>query len=834
MKKTLYFALALFCALTVLSSCCTSPKAPVSVAWSGDFDSEKDGYFRSEFTITNISSEELGGDWAVYYSQLPRGIVQDENAPVIVEDINANFLRLRPSEAFEGLAPGESVQVVFHSRYGVSRNAEAPEGVYWTGADGQPRPVEFIAAKLTNPTQRANYPDAAKIYEANLRVQQRPELRQSDIIPSVKSAQPLDGEAVSLRKVRIEAEDGFASEAGLLSEKLRADYGITVSEKADTRIVLKSNGKEATLQLDKEAYSLRIGDGGIVIEAADAHGVFNGTQTLLAMLHGAERPYELEPVHIEDRPDLEYRGVMIDIVRNFTQVEDLKRLLDLFAQYKINVLHFHCTDDEGWRLDIPGLEELTEVGSRRGHTTDESECLYPGYDGGYEVRTPSLGSGYYTREQFIDLLQYAAARHITVIPEIETPGHARAALRSMEARYRKYIDTDSAKAVEYLLTEWEDSSVYTSAQYYHDNVLNPAMPATYRFIEKVAVEVAAMYKEAGVELRSIHLGGDEVAYGAWSKSPLCLEFMKEQGFTRSHDLAEHFITTITGILAQHDIRVSGWQEVGLGHSPEGHKLMTDRLYSVNCWTGQSNYERHYRMAESGVPVVMSCVSNFYMDMAYNGHPDEYGLNWGGYVDEATSFSMLPFDVYRSVRINSKGDAVDLVKAGKDKLRLTPEGAANIIGVSGHLFSETIRSFDMIEYYLFPKMMGLADRGWNAHPAWEAFSVEEEPEAEAAAFNSALALYYEVISRREMPFWKSRDVDFRVPLPGLDVKDGLLYANCAIDGAQIRYTTDGSIPTATSPLWTAPVAVSPDATITAKTFYLGRESLEIAYNNSMKN
>ncbi len=826
MKRKLYLIMALFCAIFVLTGCRTNQKAPVAVSWSGEWSQEKDGYFESVFTIENISSEELDTCWSIYFNQIPRSIRQDEDADIVAEAINANFLRLVPTEAFKGLAPGESTQVVLYSRYGAYRNSEAPEGVYWVGADGKPRHIGLTAHKLPDPQQMEGYPDAAKIYEANLRVENRPALRQSDIIPSVKSALPLDGDAVSLSEVRIEAEEGFASEAELLREKLEAYFGVNVSEGAATSIVLKNNGKEAETRLDGEAYSLHIADGEILIESAAAHGIFNGTQTLLAMLHGAQKPYSMQPVHIEDRPDLEYRGVMIDIVRNFTQQKDLKRLIDLFAQYKINVLHFHCTDDEGWRIEIPGLEELTEVGARRGHTLDESECLHPAYDGHFAVRIPSLGSGYYTREEFIDLLQYAAARHITVIPEIESPGHARAAIRSMEARYRKYIDTDPVKAHEYLLTEWEDSSVYYSAQYYDDNVLNVALPATYRFLEKVVTEVAAMYRDAGVELRSIHLGGDEVPYGAWSKSPACQAFMKEKGFTRSHDLAEYFITTMTGILAKYDIRVSGWQEVGLGHSPDGHKLMTNRLYSANCWTGQSNFERHYSMANSGVPVVMSCVSNFYMDMAYNGHPDERGLHWGGYVDEATSFSMLPFDVYRSVRIDMNGDEVNLVNARKDKMRLTPEGSANIIGVSGHLFSETIRSYDMIEYYLFPKMMGLADRGWNAHPAWEAFSVEKEPEAEAAAFNSALALYYEVISRKEMPFWAAQSVDFRLPLPGLTVKNGMLHANVAINGAEIRYTTDGSIPDSESPLWTAPAAVSPDAVITAKTFYLDRESLDI--------
>lgn len=111
---------------------------------------------------------------------------------------------------------------------------------------------------------------------------------------------------------------------------------------------------------------------------------------------------------------------MLDIARNFTTVEHLKKLVDVISSYKLNVLHFHFSDDEGWRLEIPGLEELTSVGARRGHTTDELECLYPGYDGNYDPSAATSGNGYYTREEFIDLLRYAAQRHVRVIPEIES------------------------------------------------------------------------------------------------------------------------------------------------------------------------------------------------------------------------------------------------------------------------------------------------------------------------------------------------------------------------------------------------------------------------------
>lgn len=148
-----------------------------------------------------------------------------------------------------------------------------------------------------------------------------------------------------------------------------------------------------------------------------------------------------------------YRGQMIDIVCNFTAPENLKKLVDIFASYKLNVLHSFC-DDEAWRLEIPGLEEPTAVGGCRGHTTDESQCLYPCYDGGYDPDAKTVGNGYYSREEFIDLLEVCCRkRHVRIVPEIESPGHARAAIVSMKARYNKYFETDPGKGYEYILSE---------------------------------------------------------------------------------------------------------------------------------------------------------------------------------------------------------------------------------------------------------------------------------------------------------------------------------------------------------------------------------------------
>ena len=798
----------LFCTVPFWVGCGTSDKseAPVSLTWEMGASDIAPGYYENSFVLKNISDAPLPKDWTIYYSQLPRNVKQAGNPAVKVESVNGNFFKMYPTESFTSLAPGDSMRITFLCSYKLDRNSHVPEGTYWVaatdGKEGKPLPVTLNALGLPSPESLPGYPDAVKIYESNLRLAHAPALKQSDILPSVKKVTPAEGGVVLDGKVALVYPDEYAGEARLLKEKLSALYGLEIVGQAPVTIALETLADKAKAVND-EYYDMVIGSDRIKISAATPHGVFNGTQTLLAMLKDKKAPYRLDAMSVEDYPDLLYRGQMIDIARNFTTADNLKKLVDIFASYKMNVLHFHFADDEAWRLEIPGLEELTAVGSRRGHTTDESRCLYPCYDGGYDPDASTVGNGHYSREDFIGLLRYAAERHIRVIPEIESPGHARAAIVSMKARYNRYKDTDMEKAAEYLLSEPEDTSRYASVQYYTDNVINVAMPSAYRFMEKVVQELAAMYEEAGVPLTTVHLGGDEVARGVWLGSPKCRALMKEEGMTKPHDLAEYFITQMAGIMQRNGLKFSGWQ-------------------AVYCWNTVPGYDEVvYQIANNGYPVILCNVGNFYMDMAYNGHPDERGLDWGGYVDEAISFSMLPFSIYRSLRTDGAGDSVDLDKAEKGKTVLTAEGRKNILGVQGQLFAETIRSFSGVEYLLFPKIMGLAERGWNAYPAWEKLRGAQEQQV----FDKALALYYEKISDMEMPYWAKNGINFRLPHPGLLVKDGTLYANTAIRGAEIRYTMDGSEPTVNSALWEIPVKC--DASVVkAGTFYQGKASLPI--------
>ena len=829
MRNMLYIIWGSLCLLLVISGCKSTDgaKAPVSLTWKMGAVEVQPGYYENSFVLKNISDVPLEKDWIIYYSQLPREILQEESAPVKVEVVNANFFRMYPAENFQPLAPGDSLTVKFCCTNGLKKMSHAPEGTYWVSQSGSkqgiPLPVGLTIQPLKGMETEDWYPAPDKIYASNLALETTAQLQQTDIFPSVKEAVPATGkEGFAIEnKVKLTFHPDFANEAELLKEKLATIHGLEVVSEAPVTVHLDYLPERETA-VNGEYYRIDTGNGLINISASTSHGIFNGTQTLLSLLKGQEKLFRLEALSIRDYPDLPYRGQMLDIARNFTTVEHLKKLVDVISSYKLNVLHFHFSDDEGWRLEIPGLEELTSVGARRGHTTDELECLYPGYDGNYDPSAATSGNGYYTREEFIDLLRYAAQRHVRVIPEIESPGHARAAIVSMKARYHKYVNTAPEKANEYLLSDAQDTSRYVSAQSYTDNVMNVALPSTYRFMEKVIRELIAMYEEAEVPLTTIHLGGDEVPEGAWMGSPVCRTFMDENGMTSAHELSEYYITKMADYLQQHNLQFSGWQEVALGHPETTDRHLNQLAAGVYCWNTVPEWEADeipYQIANKGYPVILCNVNNFYLDLAYDAHPDERGLSWAGYVDESKGFSMLPYSIYRSSRTDMAGNPVDPDIAGKGKTTLTASGKEHIQGVQAQLFAETIRDFERVEYYTFPKILGLVERGWNAFPAWSTLTGEKERQA----FNKELGLFYSKVSEKEMPHWASRSINFRLPHPGLCIKEGQLHASTPIRGGEIRYTTDGTEPTLRSELWKAPVAC--DASVVkAKLFYLNKESV----------
>ena len=352
--------------------------------------------------------------------------------------------------------------------------------------------------------------------------------------------------------------------------------------------------EDVEADLPSEGYFMRLKSDTIYISAADSAGLFYAYQTLKQL------PKEIQCMEIGDWPYLHYRSLMLDIVRNYYPVDSIRRVLDVMGQYKLNVLHLHLSDDEAWRLEIPGLPQLTEIGSKRGYTRDESECLFPMYCGGWDANAKTTANGYITREEYVELLRYARERHVRVIPEIDMPGHMRAAKKAMGN-----LLTDSLF----------DTRKYLSAQNYTDNVINVSLPYAVEFIDHVITEIVKMYEEAGCELSHFNIGGDEVPKGA---------------LTREEH--QEFINSVLAILQRYDLQPVGWEEISHFCAPESQAI---------CYAWLNSETKPVELAEKGYQVVIATANHLYFDFAYCNHHEEKGLNWGGYTDEYRSFDWLP-------------------------------------------------------------------------------------------------------------------------------------------------------------------------------------------------
>jgi len=498
-------------------------------------------------------------------------------------------------------------------------------------------------------------------------------------------------------------------------------------------------------------------DGECKIEAADEDGAFYATVTLDNIkrnVGGSELPNAV----IEDWPDLAYRGLMLDVSRNFTNKDNILKLIDVLAHYKASVLHLHMGDDEGWRVEIEDLPELTSFGAHhqlprqlKDGSYVEENYLLPSFSGRIFPDDPSnSGNGYFSHEEFVEILKYAWERRIRVLPEFDSPGHARAAIKAIE-KYAQRTGDES-----YLMSEKEDTSEYVSVQYYTDNAINVALPGTYKFFEKVFDTMIAYYQEAGAPLTQIHIGGDEVPEGAWIGSPSCQDLMAQNGWDDPDMLYSYFIERLAGIAKEKNIKLAGWQEIATGVAPETFEAIGDVLGTVNFWNTRIRGgldQMPYVYANKGVNVILSNMTNAYMDFAYNPDKKERGHSWGGFVDERRSFSILPYNIYRSVRWDDKGRIADISNLSEGKTQLSSK--ENIVGIQGQLWSETIRCFDHVSYYFFPKSVGLFERGWNASPVWEGTTQSDDP-----AFTADFDRFYSIVAQREMPYYESIGINYR--------------------------------------------------------------------------
>lgn len=841
----------------------------ISVSWEV-LDNHKDpggAKFASQLTLENGGTVGLGkSGWSLYFNFVRDVFPESLPAGITVTHINGDFFKFEPTPAFVPVEPGKNLVIPFDAANWGIKVTDAPAGYYFVFTDSkgnlsEPQVVgketvlplldekqtdRFVGDNTPVPTSESRYADNTALTVGEPGVA-------GLIVPSPTLVQPatIAGKATLTKDVGIYYAAGLEKEASSLAAALEPLLGgapaihvgaaplDTVAISLTTGAITVDGQAKAA---GDEAYTLTVTAAtGISIVGSDAGGVFYGIQSLralapIAAYQSAQTSFDIDAVVVADAPRFKYRGMHLDVARNFQGKDAVKKLIDLMSFYKLNKLHLHLTDDEGWRLAIDGLPELTEVGSRRGHTAGDEANIVPSFGSGPDpAAAASHGNGFFTRADFLEILKFATARHVEVIPEIDMPGHARAAIKAMNARYTKLVAAgDEAGAKEFLLSEAEDKSKYRSVQMWTDNVVNPCQDSTYAFLKKVVDDVRAMYTEAEAPLTTVHTGGDEVPAGVWVDSPACTSLINKaagDGIESTSDLPQYFLKKYSDILGSHELVTAGWEEIALHKvkvgettTKEANPAFLESKFQPYAWNnvwGWGDEGNTYKLANAGYPVILSNATNLYFDLAYDKDPDEPGYYWAGFVDTRTVYEFVPLDLYKSAHLDRMGNPIDRAVLFATSARLEEAGKPNILGIQGQLWGENAKGPELMEYLAFPKMIALSERAWAKISDWE---TEEDDAARDAKFDAAWKGFAHSLGERELPRLDhlSGGVKYRIPLPGAKIEGGQLSANVAYPGLTIRYTTDGSEPSATSTEYTAPVAVT--GVVKLKTFdTLGRGS-----------
>ncbi len=437
---------------------------------------------------------------------------------------------------------------------------------------------------------------------------------------------------------------------------------------------------DSGLDTGPEGYRLDISPRGLVLEAATAAGIFYGAQTLRQLsppsIEAPSRtttavsetdrtapavrpvPFSLPAVHIEDTPRFPYRGLHLDVGRHLFPVEFIERYIDLLARFKLNTFHWHLTDDQGWRIEIEGYPRLTEVGAWRSETlVGKNFDPYVGDGRPY--------GGFYTGAEVREVVAYAAARHVTVIPEIEMPGHSLAAL----AAYPELACTEGPFEVGTRWGVFED--IYCPSE------------RTFDFLEDVLAQVMELFPSP-----YIHIGGDEVPKTRWRRSAVAQGVMREHGLGTEEELQGWFIQRIERFLAAHGRRLLGWDEILEGGLPPDATVMS--------WRG---IEGGIEAARQGHDVVMTPGSHLYFDHYQSRDRRREPLAIGGFtpLDSVYAFEPIP-------------------------AALDPSEARHILGAQANLWTEYIRTPEQVEYMVYPRALALAEVVWTPRErrSWEDF------------------------------------------------------------------------------------------------------------------
>lgn len=470
-----------------------------------------------------------------------------------------------------------------------------------------------------------------------------------NLIPKPQNIEHYSGSFVLNSKTVIQA-DKNSFEAKYLQQIIEQQLGlnleITTSSKAKSKIIFVTKIIEEKKSF-KEWYNLSISKNEVVIKATEDHGIFYAIQTLIQLLP-LEKSLEIKIpcLSITDQPKFQWRGMHLDVSRHFFPKDFIKKYIDYLTMYKMNTFHWHLTDDQGWRIEIKKYPKLTEVGAWRngsmiGHYTDQT------FD---DIRY----GGFYTQEEIKEIVAYAKERHITIVPEIEMPGHALAALAS----YPEFSCTGGPFEVGKTWGVLED-------------VFCPK-DETFTFLENVLSEVMELFPS-----EYIHIGGDESPKVRWKTCPHCQKRIKEEHLKDEHELQSYFIQRIEKFVNSKGRKIIGWDEILEGGLAPNAAVMS--------WRGT---EGGIAAAKQKHFVVMSPGSHCYFDH-YQGEPKNEPIAFGGYtnVEKVYSFNPIPKE-------------------------LSAEESKYILGAQANLWTEYINTPEQVEYMIFPRIAALSEVLWG--------------------------------------------------------------------------------------------------------------------------
>ena len=806
--------------LIILITSCNSNNSVINVIY--EINEMRDGSFDATFSINNTSGVDLNSPWSLHWNQ-QSSMVDSDNLPenIIYEYVGGQYYNILSFGSKYILPKKSSLSVGIGQKGDVNRISDLPVGGFIT-TNKDIIPVEFeYKWKNAIGIENLNSPSATDRYNKFISSTLLDKSELDLIVPTPSNIIFNEGEvelynnySLSIAN-NIDMEDDFVK--SIFNDLIEFDNN-------DTSEQLNKIGINQIDSLDYESYTLTINDDGINIGASDRAGALYGLQSLKQILLVSKlEKTNIKFVEIEDSPKFSYRGMLLDISRNFYGPKKIKQILDYLSFFKINHLDFRLTDDEGWRLEIPGLEELISVGSKRAFTKDELESLIPMYGSGPD--TSSTGSGYLSRSDFVDILNYAKERNILIIPQISVPSHMRSAIVSMNARYQKFIELGNQEEAEkYLLIDPDDKSEYYSAQGFNDNIMNICRESSFTFYNKVIDEIYLMYKDAGVEMEKFGVAADELPYGAWQKSPMCDNFMRDNSIVGDYNsLYTMMQRRIYDKISSYGATMTGWDDILLTLTERNQSETQIKdffkgddilLYVWNNDWGDGRQDMIYKYANLGYKTIMSNSSAFYFDMVDDKDLDNIGLSWSGYADYKDMWTVDVFDVFNDSYGVEKNNISDNYIERSEKLK--PENRSNIVGVQSQIWSETIRNEGILDYMFMPNILVFSQKAWSHDDSWMNI---DEPGSKRRALEAEWNKFSNNIGQRLLPIVDNifGGLSYDLPKPGGVIIDNKLFANTVFPGLDIKYTLDGSEPSFSSKTYESPIEVQDSDIINLRLF-----------------